>query len=170
MSTNVNSDQLSVLLFKCFVLDDEQKILEKDLGQYILNTEGQNLIFRKYVYFYLTALVAVALTAEYESRENIAQVIPKFRIMVSQEAQNRWNIFQEEVDDLIEEESKALSKLFFTDPQKAPSLGMEWGIGWLKKVGVTRYNPITVFKISMFWKLRFTTIMKTLREFDLVLT
>jgi len=168
MSISLNSDQLSILLYKSFVLDDEAKILERDLGQYLLNIKSQDTILKKYVYFYLVALVAVALTTEYESREIMAQVIPKFRNIVSQEAKNRWNIFQEEIDDLIEEAGITLSKLFFTDPQKFPSLGMEWGIDWLKNVGITQYNPVTVFKISIFWKSRFTTIMNTLRELDLV--
>ncbi len=164
----VTPEQLSRALFQLFVLDDEVSVRESDLGQYALNSISQDLMFNKCVYFYLVGLVAVALTAEYQNREIIAEVIPSFRNIVSQEALRRWNIFQGEVDESVEEASQALAKLLFTNPKENRALCFEWSREWLAKAGIEQYNPISLWKLGIFWMDRYVILMKSIKVFEIV--
>ena len=168
MATALTTDQLSVLLFQEFVLRDEQKILEKDLGQYALDTISQDVIFRKHVYLYLVSLIAVALTAEFESREIISEVILKFRSLALNEAKTRWDIFEDDQDKSVDEASTFLAKLLFSDPEQARGLSFDWSSEWLNKVLIKQTNPVILFKISTFWKMRFLTLMKSIKLFEII--
>ena len=163
----VTADELAEILFQLFVLNDEVKIREQDLGPYVIDTYSQNTIFQKHIYFYLVALIAVALTSEFERRENIAKSIRKFRQLANAEAQKRWNIFQYEADNIVEETADKLAKLLFTDRNKERAVSFEWGKDYLGQVMVDSTNPIVLWKISMFWMNRFLTLMKAIASLDL---
>jgi len=166
--TKLTADQFSATLFQLFVLDDETKVQEKDLGPYVINAYSQDLIFKKHIYFYLVALVAVALTSEFESRENISGVIQKFRQLANNEALKRWNVFENEADSAIETIGTSLGKLLFTDPKSNRVLDFEWGRDYLGQTMVDETNPASLFIISTFWKMRFISLMKVIESIEII--
>ncbi|MDP2652585.1 MAG: hypothetical protein Q8Q08_00980 [Candidatus Omnitrophota bacterium] len=165
----LTADQLSELLFEQFVLEDEVNVQTKDLGPYIINTYSQNLIFKKHVFFYLCSLIAVALTEEFEIKEGIADVIYGFRQRVLNEALKRWNMFQAEADNVIEEASAVLGKLLFVNPKSNCAVSFEWARDYFGQTMIDEMNPITLFKISTFWKTRYLAVAQLLRAVEVVL-
>ena len=150
---SIPASELAALLFSRYVLADEATVMRHELDRYKDHPAFKQEVFRRKVFVFLVASVAVALTKRSDKGDaNMAPVINRFRELVSMEMHSRWGAMQQDVDESIEMAATSLASLLFTNPESNRGLSFDWAQEWLKGTGVDESNPVTLFKISHTWK------------------
>jgi hypothetical protein len=154
LGQSISASELSTLLFSRYILADEATVMELvELDRYKDHARFKQEVFRRKVFVFLVASVAVALTSRSGNGDaHMAPVIRRFRELVSVEMRSRWGAMQRDVDESIETAATSLASLVFTDPESNRGLSFDWARKWLEETGVDESNPVTLFKISHTWK------------------
>jgi hypothetical protein len=164
--TRVPAEQFADLLFEKMVLGDEVSFREKHLA-YTNTADNQTETFRKQVFVYLAATVAVVLTNEASRQPIVSAVVARFRQRVTTEALRRWGGTEGDTDQAVEAAASNLARLFFTDPQNERSLSFDWAREWLAAAGIDETNPSSLFLVSSLWKNQDIYLAKMVREFHI---
>ena len=150
---SISASELAALLFSQYVLADETTVMRCELDRYRDRPCFKQDVFRRKVFLFLVASVAIALTKRTgNGDDSTAPVISRFRELVSVEMRSRWGGMQQDIDESIETAATVLASLIFTDPESDRGLSFDWARQWLKETGVDESNPISLFTISHTWK------------------
>jgi len=164
----VQAEELAQLLFSLCVLQEETTVMRKEQSRYDNMAGFQREAFQRQLFLYLVASVAIALTNEHSRRPEISGVIIPFRQLVNSEIARRWRFSEAEADSAVENASSDLGRLLYANPGAQKGISFEWPQEWLKRVGVTEYDPAALFEINMRWKLHQIHLAKMLSKFRIV--
>ena len=152
-------------LFQVWVIGDLENKYEEYATLWRSSEQFDEAKCKYTFYVYLVSVVAVALTATVEKRPEFIWVISGFKRMAQSKARTDWSVHEDRFDNDIEEAGSSLWELLFKNPSENPALSLEWPTQWLGSFGVTEHNPVTLFKVSYYWK---TSFLNLCRVFDKV--
>jgi hypothetical protein len=155
-------------LFQAWVMGDLESKYQEFATRWRSSEQFDETKCRYSFYVYLVSVVAVALTATVEKRPEFIRVIANFKQMAHSEARTEWSVQEDRFDNDIEEAGSSLARLIFENPSENPALSLEWPGQWLESFGVTEHNPITLFKVSHYWKTSFLNICRLFDKVKLV--
>lgn len=147
-------------LFQAWVIGDLGNRYEEYATLWRRSEQFDETKCRYTFYVYLVSVVAVALTATVEKRPEFIWVISGFKRMAQSKARTDWSVHEDRFDNDIEEAGSSLGELLFKNPSENPALSLEWPAQWLRSFGVTEHNPVTLFKVSYYWKTSFLNLCR----------
>jgi hypothetical protein len=166
--TKVEAHILAKDLFRVWVMDYLETKYEDKIREWRNYDNFDEAKCRYALYVYLVSVVAVALTTIAKKSPEFKGVIHSFREYALSAAKRLWNVQNERFDQEVEGAAKNLALLFFTRTSENRDLSFEWSREWLVGFGVNEYNPVRLFKVTLWWKDSFIHLCSLLNKFRVI--